>query len=297
MLFKSSFVKTCQVTGIIALVACHKKEPPKPPPPDPLAVQLASPGVEPRRVLRYALAKGTSVPFELAMDASLTTGDLGGAMPTFVFDLEMTVEDVLPDGKMILKTTITDASARDRPEEKVEAKALATRVAAVKGIAITATLTPDGHLEDAKVDPATAAKLSEATAAQANQLAQSFEHIAMPLPKMPVGPGATWSTTRALTQNGMHSSALNTIQLVAIDGDKISFKLVTEIHGPPQTVVMQNTEIEVTELSGSGAGSGTLDLGKFVMNGELDAKLHADMTAQGQKSAMDLEMKTTITPR
>jgi hypothetical protein len=297
MHFKSSSVKPVYVAGIVVLLACRSKEPPKPPPPDPLAVQLVTPGTPPLRLLRYTLAKGSTVPFELAMDASLTTGELGGAMPTFVFDLDLTVEDVLPDGRMLLRTTITDASARDRPEEKVEAKALASRIASAKGLAITATLTPDGKVQGAKVDPGAPGKLSEAAAAQAASIAQSFEHVAMPLPIVPVGVGAKWTTIRELNQNGMDTSTINTVEVTAIDGDKVSFKLTTAIHGPAQTVVQQNTPIEVSELSGSGGGSGTLDLAHFVMTGQLDAKLHADMTAAGQKSTMDLEMKTTITPR
>jgi hypothetical protein len=119
----------------------------------------------------------------------------------------------------------------------------------------------------------------------------------MPLPTVPVGVGAKWTTIRELTQNGMISSAINTVEITAIAGDKVSFKLDTQIHGPAQTVVQQNVPIEVTELSGTGGGSGTLDLVHFLMTGELDAKLHTDMTAQGQRSALDLEMKTTITSR
>ncbi len=294
MHFKSSCVKALQVAATLVVVACKHKEPPKPPPPDPLAVHLLDPGAEPRRLLRYTLAKGTHVPFELARDASLTTGGLGGAMPTFAFQLELSVEDVLPDGRMVLRTTIADATARDRPEEKVEAKAVQSRVAAIKGVAITATLTPDGKLEGAKVDTA---KLPEATAAQASSLTQSFDHIAMPLPTVPVGVGAKWTTTRDLDQNGMKSTTVNTIELTALEGDKLTFKLATEIHGPPQTIEQAGTPIEVTTLSGSGGGSGTLDLAHFVMSGELEYKLHAEMTAQGQPSAMDLEMKTTISAR
>jgi hypothetical protein len=294
MLFKSTFVKAAYVAGLLAFFACKPKEPPKPPPPDPLAVQLVAPGAEPRRLLRYALPKGTAMPFELALDASITTGGLGGAMPTFVFDLDLYVEDVLPDGRMSLRTTIADATARDRPEEKVDAKALAGRVAAIKGLTIRSTLTPGGKLEDVKVDTA---KLPEAAAQQAASLTQSFEHIAMPLPTVPVGVGAKWTTIRELDQNGMKSSAINTVEITAIAGDKISFKLETQIHGPAQTVDMQNVPIDVNALSGSGAGSGTLDLAHFLMLGELDAALHADMTAQGQRSTLDLEMKTSITPR
>jgi len=295
MLFKSTSVKTLQVAALLAVFACREKEAPKPPPPpDPLAVKLLAPGGEPKRVLRYALAKGTSVPLELALDVSLTTGGLGGAMPTFVFDLELAVEDVLPDGRMLVRATISDASVRDRPDSKVEAKALASRVAAIKGVVITGTLTPDGKLQGAKVD---AQKLPEGVAASATSLTESFEHIAMPLPAAPVGVGAKWTTTRELDNNGMHSTATNTVELTSLDGDKVGFTVTTAIAGPDQTVMQQNVPIDVSGLTGSGGGSGSIDLTHFTTTYSLGAKLHADMAAQGQKSSLDLEMKTAITSR
>jgi hypothetical protein len=294
MLFKSTSVKALQVVALLAVFACRQKEPPKPPPPDPLAVTLISPGAEPKRVLRYALPKGASVPLELALDVSLVTDGLGGAMPTFVFDLDLAVEDVLADGKMLVRATITDASARDRPDSKVEAKAVASRVAAVKGVVITGTLTPDGKLQGAKVDTQ---KLPDTVAASASSLTESFEHIAMPLPAVPIGVGAKWTTTRDLDNNGMRSTATNTVEVTSLDGDKVGFTVTTAITGPAQTVTQQNVPIDVSGLTGSGGGSGSIDLAHFTMTYALTAKLHADMTAQGQKSSLDLEMTTTITSR
>jgi hypothetical protein len=295
MLFKSTSVKPLQVAALLAVFACREKQPPKPPPPpDPLAVHLLAPGAEPKRLLHYAIPKGASVPLELALDVSLVTDGLGGAMPTFVFDLDLAVEDVLPDGRMLVRATITDASARDRPESKVEAKAVASRVAAVKGVVITGTLTPDGKLEGAKVD---AGKLPDTVAAQAASLTESFEHIAMPLPTVPIGVGAKWTTTRELDNNGMHSTATNTVEVTSLDPDKVGFAVTTAITGPPQTVMQQNVAIDVSALTGSGGGSGSIDLAHFTMTYALTAKLHADMAAQGQKSSLDLEMTTTITSR
>lgn len=295
MLFKSTSVKALQVTALLAVFACREKQPPKPPPPpDPLSVHLVSPGAEPRHLLRYALPKGASVPLELALDVSLVTGGLGGAMPTFVFDLDLSVEDVLPDGRMLVRATITDASVRERPDSKIDPKAVASRIAAIKGVAITGTLTPDGKLTGAKVD---AQKLPDTVAAQASSLTESFEHIAMPLPTVPIGVGAKWTTTRELDNNGMRSTATNTVDVTALDGDKVSFTVTTQIAGPPQTVTQQNVAIDVSSLTGSGGGSGSIDLAHFAMTYALTAKLHADMAAQGQNSALDLEMTTTITSR
>jgi hypothetical protein len=114
---------------------------------------------------------------------------------------------------------------------------------------------------------------------------------------VPVGIGARWRTTRDLEENGLHTSTTNTIDLTAIDGDKLTFSLATEIHAADQKVAQQGVDIDVSHLAGTGSGQGTIDLAHFVMTGELSAAMHADMTAAGEASAMDLSMKTTITPR
>ncbi len=279
---------------VLALVACRHPKP-APPPVDPLAVELTSPGAEPRRIVRYAIAKGTKVPLELAIDATMMMGNLGGPIPTQVFELQIGVDDVMPDGSMQVHTTIVDAHARETAESKVDTAALEARLLAVKGLAFTGTLSPDGRLVGAHLDSAGKTLPSE-IAQQVDTLMQSFEHIAMPLPRQPIGVGAKWKTTRELEQNGMKTTTINVVDVTALEGEKLSFHLQTELHGLDQTVVMGTTPIDVTNLGGTGSGSGTIDLAHFTMTGELDAKMHATMTTQGEASGLVFEMKTTIGP-
>jgi hypothetical protein len=278
---------------VLALVACRH---PKPAPPsDPLAVELTIPGAEPRRLVHYAIAKGTKVPLELAIDANMMMGNLGGPIPTQVFDVEVAIDEVLADGRMQVRTTIVDAHAREVAESKVDVAALVARLTAVKGVAFTGTLSPDGKLVGAHVD-SPGKTLPPEIAQQADTLMQSFEHVAMPLPHEPIGVGAKWKTTRELEQNGIKTTTINVVDVTALDGEKLSFRLQTELHGVDQTVVMGATPIDVTNLGGSGAGSGTIDLAHFAMTGELVATMHATMTTQGEASGLVFEMKTTIGP-
>jgi hypothetical protein len=278
---------------VLALVACRH---PKPAPPsDPLAVELTSPGAEPRHLVHYAIAKGTKVPLELAIDANMMMGNLGGPIPTQVFDLEVAIDDVLTDGRMQVRTTIVDAQAREVAESKVDVAALAARLTAVKGLAFTGTLSPDGRLVGAHVD-SPGKTLPPEIAQQVDTLMQGFEHVAMPLPREPIGVGAKWKTTRELEQNGIKTTTTNIVDVTALDGEKLSFRLQTELHGVDQTVVMGATAIDVTNLGGTGSGSGTIDLAHFAMTGELVAKMHATMATQGEASGLVYEMKTTIGP-
>src|SRR5689334_9886292 len=104
----------------VALAACGKHAP-APPRPD---LDVIAPGAEPRRAVHYALAKGTTTTCELAIDVALDAGQMGGAMPTLVVTLAITADDVLPDGKIKLRTRIVDATSHDRPDSKLPATAI-----------------------------------------------------------------------------------------------------------------------------------------------------------------------------
>src|SRR4051794_19552145 len=94
------------------LVACKSHE--APPAPSPMDVVLVKPGAEPRRVIRYAVAKGTHTTVELATDWKVSAGEIGNVMPTIVTAFDITCEDVAPDGSMKLRARVIDATAHER---------------------------------------------------------------------------------------------------------------------------------------------------------------------------------------
>src|ERR1700689_3863635 len=102
-------MKCVPIVLAIALFGCKHADRPIVQPP---GLEIVSPGAEPKRLLRYAIAKGTKTPFELA------------------------VEDVLPDGTMKIRTTVVEVTARDRAESHVTAAALAAQTDQLKGLAI-----------------------------------------------------------------------------------------------------------------------------------------------------------------
>ena len=272
--------------AVVALGACGHSDD-APPPPDPLAVVVASAGSEPRQLARYALAKGTTTRLELAIDTELAAGDMGGPAPTFVITLELHVDDVLPDGRMLLRTTIVDASAREREGSKVPLPAATQAQAELRGVVITATLAPEGKLADAKFD--TGGKpLPDSAAAQVAQVAQSFEQLAMPLPAVAVGPGASWTSTRQLDVGGMQMTSTSTIELVGIAGSQLAYAMTTTLRGDDQQVQRGGLAIDVTNLHGEGDAIGTIDLAHLAMTSTFEAKFHADMAAAGEKTPIDV---------
>ena len=167
-------------------------------PPD---LQIVSAGNEPRRVLRYQLTQGTTQKLELEVDVNVTANDMGGAMPTMVMTLAVTVENVLPIGAQ-LRATVLDAAARDRDDTRVDPDVLTGPLALMKGLAITATLTPSGRVLNSKIAIGDK-KMTGAAKAQLAALGSSFDQLLMPLPERAVGVGAVWRTSRAIEQSGM----------------------------------------------------------------------------------------------
>lgn len=284
-------MKSLFVLAPLALVACksHEAPPPKPPP-DPLAAVIVSAGAEPRHVVRYAMAKGTKTDVELTIDASLATGDMKNTMPVQTYVLETVVEDLLPDGRMKLRSTIVHALAHDTEGASVEAKALAGRLASLEGTAITATLAPDGKLGDIALDDGGKPQPDAA------QLLAGFERVAMTLPHEPIGVGARWTSARELAPGGVKTTASSTIDVTALDATKLGFHVTTELHGADQQVTMEGVAIDVAHIAGTGSGQGTIDLERLANTSEMTLALKADMTAQGQTSPMQLELKTKLGP-
>ena len=279
---------------MLALAACSSREAPAPPPPDPGAVHVERVGVDPHP-LRYALAKGTKTPFQLEMDAELHAGAMGGVVPTFVISLELSVDDVRPDGSMNVRTTIVDATVRDRPGAQVPATSLALPLSQLKGIAIVGTLSPTGKLSGARIDSGDKPPPAD-VADQLKSLTNSIEQIAMPLPVEPVGCGARWTSERDLDFESMTMTSKSTVDLIVASDHALGFQATTELSGPDQQVQRGGLAIDVTNVHGTGSGLGTLDLSTLAMMARFDASYHSDMTAAGEKTPMDMKMSVRMTP-
>ncbi|HEY1555703.1 MAG TPA: hypothetical protein VGF94_12785 [Kofleriaceae bacterium] len=276
--------------GLVALLACGQGTAPLPPPPDPLAVTVQTTGSEPRQLARYTLAKGTTTRLELAIDTELAAGDMGGPSPTFAITLELHVDDVLPDGRMKLATKIVDAAAREREGSTVPLPAASQAADELRAVTLTGTLSPGGKLEDARYDTG-GTKLPDSASALVSQVAQSFEQLAMPLPAVPVGPGASWTSTRQLDVGGMQMTSTSTIVLVGIAGTELAYTMTTTLHGDDQQVKRGSLAIDVTNLHGEGDAAGVVDLARLAMTTEFEARFHADMAAAGEKTPIDIATK------
>lgn len=275
----------------ISQIGCESsaKAPPKVSPPD---LQIVSAGSEPRQVLRYRAPTGTKQKLELAIDVALSAGEMGGPMPTLQITMGLSVEAVMPNGQMMLKSTIEDITARDKAESKIPAAAIIGPLEALKGLAIDAILSPTGRLTGAKATPA--APLPPDLQQQVSSLIASFESTMMPLPEEPVGIGAVWRSSRPVEQNGLKLTAVNSVTVSAINGTVIEYGVDTDIHGQDQTIKQGDVTITVKDVVGNGGGKGTIDLAKLAVTGELAAEFRSEMSAAGDPAPTKMNMTTLM---
>lgn len=268
---------------VLALVGCKKPEEAAPVTTD---LELVSAGLAPLHELRYIGPKGQHTTLELAIEGRIEAGDLKSASPGLVVTLDIAIDDVLADGRMKLRSTIVDATTHAAPDQPGAPHALDAG-AHLKGLAITATLSPDGRIADVHAD-ADDKQLTDAARAQLAALVFRYQQLAMPLPTAAVGIGAKWRSARAFTpdNNALKLTSVTTIDVTGIAGSTFSFAMTSEVHGADQTVAMDGTSIDVKGVTGTSTGHGTVDLTKLVMIGTLSAELHMDMTASGERTPM-----------
>lgn len=278
---------------IVATSGCGEEKP-KPPPPPTDGITVIQPGAEPRRELRYALASGTTTPIEIAVDVDLKTADQEAKIPTMVMgaDLIVTAADQL-------KLAVVTAGARPRTEDKSEepARVVVSRQAGLLvGMVVTFTLTPLGAFTSPKVE-AVGRDLSGPMQEQVTTLVQASEQLAMALPDKPVGVGAIWKHRRTMKQNQLTLVTNTTIEVTAIEGDKISFKSTTEMAGADQTITQGGESAKVTGVRGTGSQTGSFDLGKAVVLGETALSLSFTMIAGADTRPVKMDVVTRVTPR
>ena len=253
---------------------------------------MVSAGGEPRQLLRYRPTPNTTQRLEVAIDIVIDAGDMGGPMPTLVMTLGLNIGVALPTGQTPLHATIEGIEARDVPQSQVQAASLAATLEPMKGIAFDTILSPNGRVTGTSIDPRSKA-LPEPTQMSVASLVNGFEQTLMPLPDVPVGPGAVWRNSRPIARDGMTMTAVNSVTLVSVTGSTFSYAIDSTLHGADQTAHEGSDTVEVKDITGTSGGKGSIDLVTLAITSELAAELRTKMSAPGDAEPTPLTMTTT----
>ncbi len=261
---------------------------------------VLEPGAAPREVLRYSLAPGARTTVELALDLDIDAGGLGGTLPTVIVQSEIAVTEVRPDGSALIRTTILDVRAQDRAGTLMPASSMTAHMQLLRGLALVGELRPDGGLGELALGP-TATPLPPALAQQLDSVRRGLTQLAMPLPTTPVGIGARWTYGRTIrpaasTDLAVEMHARTTVTLTDLALPRVTFTSTTEVTGADQRVAQAGLTVTVSQITGTGHGAGTLDLGQLSLTGELVQSLASDMEAGGETTHMRMDMATRFGP-
>jgi hypothetical protein len=168
----------------------------------------------------------------------------------------------------------------------------------MKGIVITSLMTPSGHLIGTKLDIG-AKQVPPSSKSQLEALAANFDQLMMPLPEVPVGVGAVWRNSKPLEQNGMKMIAVNSVELLDVKGDVVSYQLDTQVHGDDQTLKYGDATVDIKDITGTGTGKGTIGLKTLAVSSELTSEFRSAMQAPGEGSATQMTMSivTHVAPK
>jgi hypothetical protein len=119
----------------------------------------------------------------------------------------------------------------------------------------------------------------------------------MPLPAEPVGVGALWTFKQAVDQNGMRVAAQTTIKITAMTPTTVTITLSSELTGPDQQVDVSGSKITVSKIAGTMRGTGTIDLARLTLAGDLVADLAMDMAMGGNTDHTTMTSKLRLAPQ
>jgi len=235
-------------------------EPPKPPEPKALDVsvgattataKLVAAGKGKRAKLLLAPKAGDKQTIEVAMDFSATAGAKDApksqVIPTIVLtgDVEVKTAD---SGGAAYSFVVAGIDARDVPGASIHSEQIKPVIAALAGLHIDGTVTPNGT--------AGAINLHLMTADPMAQSALELVRLALPgwpvLPTEPIGVGAKWAVkSTARVADKLEVSLETTYELTAHTGASWTVKGTTKVTGADQAM-------EGGKISGI-SGTGTIE--------------------------------------
>ena len=290
---------------VVTLVACGSKTPSVslpaasefPPIGQPAKIVVGTPGTSPV-VLRFKAEKGVRDVEAMTMDLAIAAKAAGESMDMsmgMTSDLEVTVDEVRPDGSFVMKSVTSKTHLTLGGQlGKMAGGQESTIAAAVDGQVTTVTQDAQGRalaLEMPDENP----MLKQ----MAGGLDSAMKGSAVMFPDAAVGVGATWQALAFVDLMGGKVRMVGEYKLVELSGRKGKVELTMRgAVGAGESMALANGGGTVTALSFTGSGTISFDLDRpSASAAQITMSVDADIRAQGQDATMSMTMKLGMTPK
>jgi len=228
-------------------------------------VTLLEPGAEPRVTLAFKPAKELNQLSRLTIKSSKEQVSGAGErmsmnMPALTLELGCQVNELDEAGKAkVIETLHRSAVNGGADSDPNQVEMFRQTYAQLEGMKSEAEIKSTGErvTTDATANPTGGGNVGDVTAS-----------FAMILPTEPVGVGAKWDVDSNVDQQGLKLSMKFTYEVVALEGDKISVKIVMDGESPSQELALPNlppgAKAELLSAGLSGEGTADYDLSRLL---------------------------------
>jgi hypothetical protein len=260
--------RLCVVAGLLATgpalagrVAVAQSAPAPTP-----TVEVLQDGKEPREQLRLAPVAGTTqrsamtVTFAI-QQSGVTSGNV--EPPPTKATVETTLQGVTPEGNLQVSFSYPSFELlRGGEATTAQRRQIRQAFSGLTGLSGQLTLTPQGVLVDStlSVPP----DLDPSVSSLVTQLGDQLRTLSIPFPEAPVGVGARWRATTALTLNGIEANQVYEYTLKKRTGSRVVLGVRGTQSAGRQTVQIPNVapgaQLEVRSYKTTFRGENTVDL-------------------------------------
>jgi hypothetical protein len=272
----------------------------------PPAITLLSTGAAPRAALRYKVPAGTKARTEMSTAMGMTMEMAGMALPemklpTMKMVVDISVDAVAPNGDMTFTSGVSSMTFDATGVDPTIAAGMAGMNTDLSSVKTSGTMSNRGitnqKLELDKItDPALKQMMDTAGTA--------LQSISFPLPEEPVGIGAKWEIRQRMAASGVETMAKQTVEVIAIQGSKVTLKVTVDQTAPPQQMknpaLPAEAEVSLLKFTGTGTTTSVLDLVSLSSEGEgtmsMAMVMQVKMQGMEQNMSMTTGLKIKTTP-
>jgi hypothetical protein len=266
-------------------------------------ITMLSPGAEPRKPLRYVVAKDYKGHMDMDMTMSMAMSMAGQSMPpmalpTMRIGADMAVTAVGATGDITYSLAFSGmdlVTAQGQAPDPNMAAMFAPLSEEFKKISGTATVTNRGVTRESKLD---ISKITNPALTQTmGSVTNSLNSMSTPFPEEAVGLGAKWEVRQAMDSGGVTIFQKVTCELTAYDGKSVTLKMTLEQTAPSQPVKnpsMPGMDMMLDSMTGSGSGTMTTAFDSLVPSSDMTMKSAMSMSMSGQTMGVETNLKLQV---